>query len=55
LTQTYTFSAINQKKMAGAKEQGGVLSGVMPTTYIPSDPITLFIIQVIIFIVSFFH
>ncbi|RIA84077.1 Sodium/hydrogen exchanger family-domain-containing protein [Glomus cerebriforme] len=33
-----------------AKEQGGVLSGVMPTTYNANDPITLFIIQVIMIV-----
>lgn len=30
-----------------ATEQGGVLSGAVPTHYNESDPITLFIIQVI--------
>jgi hypothetical protein len=29
-----------------AVEQGGVLSGLVPTKYSASDPITLFIIQV---------
>ena len=39
-----------------AKEQGGVLSGTIPTHYNENDPITLFIIQVIflfIFVISF--
>ncbi|GBB96608.1 hypothetical protein RclHR1_27980001 [Rhizophagus clarus] len=36
--------------MAGATEQGGVLSGAVPTKYNANDPITLFIIQVILII-----
>lgn len=40
-----------------AQEQGGILTGLVPTTYNANDPITLFIIQVIliIFFTRFLH